>query len=252
MSILRWDPWSEMLSLRETMDRLLEESFGRPGAPTTPGMGRVPLDVRETADEYVIEAAVPGVRPEDVQIQAMGNTLTISGEVKEAPEERRQGQWLVRERRTGRFARTVTLPGPVAADRAEATFEHGVLTVHLPKAEEAKAKAIPIRTGAGTAGGVIEAQSRTQPGTTTTQATQPAPSAAAQRPAVDMDVVGSDGEEVGRVKEVHANDFVVDRRLKRDVTIPFNGISAIQGNRVVLTVPADEVDTHYWGTWQVG
>ncbi|MFO7271596.1 Hsp20/alpha crystallin family protein [Sphaerobacter thermophilus] len=168
MSITRWDPWSEMMSLREAMDQLLRESFVRPATSMlrsgSLGMG-IPLDVRETDDAYIVKATMPGVRPDDVSIQITGNTLQISGETREeyeqsegAEEGRDRGTWLVRERRYGRFERTITLPTDVKADQAQATLEHGVLTLRLPKAEEARARRIPVQSGTGAQ--QIEAQSR--------------------------------------------------------------------------------------------
>ncbi|MDI3341773.1 MAG: Hsp20/alpha crystallin family protein [Sphaerobacter sp.] len=169
MSITRWDPWSEFVSLREAMDQLIRESFIRPAEAIArvSGLGMsIPIDVRDTDDAYIITASMPGVRPEDVNIQVTGETLQISGETREereelkAPEgEARHGTWLVRERRHGRFERTITLPSAVKADAAEAMLENGVLTLRLPKAEGARSRTIPIRTGRTTQS--IEAQART-------------------------------------------------------------------------------------------
>jgi HSP20 family protein len=92
-------------------------------------------------------------------LQVQNNMLQISGEVKQ--EQQEQGhQWVLRERRYGRFQRTLTLPRPVESDQANAEFEHGILTVTLPKAQEARAKSIPIRSGQGSQ--QIEAQAKTQ------------------------------------------------------------------------------------------
>jgi HSP20 family protein len=88
------------------------------------------------------------------------NTLQISGEVKHEQQEQGQGQWLRRERWYGRFQRTLTLPRPVESDQANAEFENGILTVTLPKAQEARAKSIPIRDGR--AAQPIEAQAKSQ------------------------------------------------------------------------------------------
>lgn len=160
MSVRRWDPWSDVISLREAMDTLLHESFGQPQRGGTIGVFGLPLDLRETDNAYVIRAELPGVQPENVQVQVQDNTLQISGEVKQEQQEEGQGQWVLRERRYGRFQRTLTLPRPVQSNQANAEFENGILTVTLPKAEEARAKSIPIRSGQG--GQQIEAQSKTQ------------------------------------------------------------------------------------------
>jgi HSP20 family protein len=160
MSVRRWDPWSDVVSLREAMDNLLRESFVQPQRRGTTRAFSVALDIRETGNEYVIQAELSGVQPEDVHLQVKDNTLQISGEVKQEQQEQGQGQWVLRERRYGRFQRTLTLPMPVQSDQANAEFENGILIVTLPKAQEARAKSIPIRGGQG--GQQIEAQAKTQ------------------------------------------------------------------------------------------
>jgi HSP20 family protein len=152
MAIQRWDPFTEMISLRDAMDSLLQESFIRPGNALADG-GRAagfPLDVRETADEFVVTASLPGIRPEDVQITAHGDTLTISGETK-AEQEKKGEHWHLRERRFGSFRRSLTLSTPIDADKAQSRFEHGVLTLTLPKSEQAKPKQIKVGNGSSKA-----------------------------------------------------------------------------------------------------
>ena len=83
MTIERWDPFREMISLRDAMNSLLGESFVRPGGPpATGGAATLPLDVAETEGEFVIKASLPGIKPEDVNITVHGDTLTIRGESK--------------------------------------------------------------------------------------------------------------------------------------------------------------------------
>jgi HSP20 family protein len=144
MAIERWDPFHEAVSLRDAMSALLQESFVRPGnLAGTSGTTALPLDVSETENEFVVKASVPGLKPEDVQITVQGDTLTIRGESK--AEEQKNGQhWHIRERRLGTFQRSLTLGTPINADRANAQYEHGVLTLTLPKAEEAKPRQIKI------------------------------------------------------------------------------------------------------------
>jgi HSP20 family protein len=143
MAIDRWDPFREAVSLREAMNALLQESFVRPGGfPSPNGLG-LPLDVCETENEFVVKASVPGVKPEDVQITVRGDTLTIRGERK-AEEERKGGHWHLREHSHGLFQRSVTLSTPFDADQVQAHYEHGVLTLTLPKAEAAKPRQIKI------------------------------------------------------------------------------------------------------------
>jgi HSP20 family protein len=134
------------MSLRDAMDRLFEESFVRPsrrGEETrTRRYLRLPLDVYTTPDEIVIEASLPGLTPEEVDITVDGDRLTIKGELRPPLE---NVDYLFKERPYGAFSRTLTLNVPVEADRAEAVFENGVLTLTLPKAEETKPKAIEVK-----------------------------------------------------------------------------------------------------------
>ncbi len=145
MALARWDPFREMISLREAMDRLFEESFVRPPlAPLRTG-GTLAVDVRETDDAFIINASVPGLKPEDLNINVVGDTVTISGEIKEETKEE-EANYIYRERRFGSFTRTVTLPTSLNPDKAEAVIENGVLTLTIPKAEAAKPKAIKVKT----------------------------------------------------------------------------------------------------------
>ena len=147
MSIVRWEPFSDLMSLREAMDRLFEESFVRPGNRmlAADGSYELALDMFETDNEVIITASLPGVKPEDVDISITGDTLTIKGETKfETKIEK--ANYLRQERRYGAFTRTIALPMPVQADKAEAKFKDGVLTLSIPKAEEAKPKTIKVKT----------------------------------------------------------------------------------------------------------
>jgi len=144
--IVRWEPFRELVSLREAMDRLFEESFVRPGgrrlAPA--GMETPAVDVYQTDDAVVVKSAIPGIKPEDIDISITGDTLTIRGETR-VEEEVNEENYIRRERRYGSFCRSLALPLPVVTDKAEAEFENGVLTLTLPKAEEVKPKAIKIK-----------------------------------------------------------------------------------------------------------
>ena len=147
MSIVRWEPFSDLMSLREAMDRLFEESFVRPGgrAMSAYGAGDLALDMYETDDDVVLTAALPGVKPEDVEISITGDTLTIKGEMKTETKQEK-GNYLRQERRFGAFARTIQIPVPVKAEGADAKFKDGVLTLSIPKAEEAKPRTIKVHT----------------------------------------------------------------------------------------------------------
>lgn len=141
----RPSPVGELLSLRQAMDRLFEDSFVRPlswGSSTFEGAG-LPVDVSMTSDELVVEAQLPGIKPEDVDITVENGTLAIRAEMASEREEGR-GDYLVREIRRGTVSRTIGLPNGLQADRAEATFDNGVLTLRIPKAEEVKPRQIRI------------------------------------------------------------------------------------------------------------
>jgi len=145
-NIVRWEPFRELVSLREAMDRLFEESFVRPGggrlAPA--GMEVPAVDMYQTDDAVVVKSAIPGIKPEDIDISITGDTLTIKGETR-VEEEVNEENYIRRERRYGSFCRSLALPLPVVTEKAEAEFENGVLTLTLPKAEEVKPKAIKIK-----------------------------------------------------------------------------------------------------------
>src|SRR3954470_16311324 len=144
MAIERWDPFREAISLRDAMNSLLQESFVRPGGmPAQSGHAPLPLDVSETEDAFVVKASLPGVKPEDVEITVHGDTLTIRGESK-GEEEKKGEHWHLRERRYGSCQRSVALATPVNSDQAQAHYEHGVLTLTLPKSEAAKPRQIKV------------------------------------------------------------------------------------------------------------
>jgi len=146
MAIERWDPFSEAVSLRDAVNTLFQDSFVRPrgfAGAAGAGVGTFPIDVRETENDYVIHASLPGIKPDDVQITVHGDTLTIRGELKDE-EEKKGEHWHIHERRSGVFQRSLSLGAPVSSDKAEASFEHGVLTLTLPKADEAKPRQIRI------------------------------------------------------------------------------------------------------------
>ena len=151
MSLMRrTSPFGELLSLRQAMDRLFEDSFVRPrafaGGDAEQGL---PLDIRMSENELVLTAALPGVKPEDVDISVTGDTLTITGKTQDEKREEQEG-YLYQEIRRGTFTRSVTLPSDLKLDEAAARFENGMLTLTIPKAEEAKPRQIRINaTGDG-------------------------------------------------------------------------------------------------------
>lgn len=146
MTIERWDPFREMVSLRDAVNSLLQESFVQPTA-ARPERGtaayKLPLDVSERENDFMVMASLPGIKPEDVQTTIFGDTLTIRGESK-ADAEHKDQNWLLLERRSGSFQRSVSLGTQINAEKASAQFENGVLTLTLPKSEQARPKQIRI------------------------------------------------------------------------------------------------------------
>lgn len=143
--VRRPSPFGELLSLRQAMDRLFEDSFVRPRPWTGigPAGDGLALDAYSTDDALVIKAALPGVRPEDVDITVSGGNLTIAG-TWQAERDEGEGDYLVREMRRGSVSRTVGLPDGLEPDKASASFENGVLSLRIPKAEDVKPRQIRI------------------------------------------------------------------------------------------------------------
>jgi len=138
----------DAMTLREAIDRLFEDSFVGPywGRRRTDG-GRawtLPVDVYTTRDDIVVQCAIPGVNPDDVDITIEGDTVTIKGNL---PQPMENVNYIFQERPTGEFVRTLTLNVPIQADKAEAHFNNGLLALTLPKAEETKPRQIKVQPG---------------------------------------------------------------------------------------------------------
>jgi HSP20 family protein len=147
-NLTRWDPYQDMLSLREAMNQLLEESFVRPTLARSNGGSFTPaLDVSETAEAYIVEAAVPGLKAENLDVTLENGVLSIKGEVKQETEEQKRNFHRI-ERRFGSFVRTIGLPTAVKADAINATLTDGVLRLEIPKAEEVKPRKISVAVNA--------------------------------------------------------------------------------------------------------
>ena len=147
MTMMRWEPFSNMMSLRNAMDRLFEDSFVHPyrfWPEIGSGELSLELDMYQTDKDVVIKTAIPGLKPEEVDISITGDVLTIKGEHKEEQEVKEEN-YLRKERRYGTFRRSLQMPVAVKSDKAEAMFENGVLTLTLPKAEEVKPKQIKVK-----------------------------------------------------------------------------------------------------------
>jgi HSP20 family protein len=141
----RWDPFREAVTLREAMDRLFEDSYTPASRrdQAAAQVWRLPLDAYVTAEEIIVLANMPGVKPEAVEITIEGDTLTIRGE-RPAPIE--NVNYVMQERSFGKFQRTLNINIPVDANRAEARYDNGLLTLVIPKAEAAKPKVIQVAT----------------------------------------------------------------------------------------------------------
>jgi HSP20 family protein len=142
--VRRPSPIRDILTVRQAMDRFFDDDF-RPfqwlsGGYTGPAL---PLDVTTDADSVTIEAALPGIKPDDVDITVENSTVTISGKT---AEERTadEGSYVLQEIRRGNFSRTVALPSGLEPDKARATFENGILRLEIPKAEQLKPRQIKI------------------------------------------------------------------------------------------------------------
>ena len=151
-SIIRWAPFRERMSLRQAMDKLFEDSFVTPSRLLSGfGLdGASPINMYHTDNDVVVKVALPGIKTEEVDITITGETLSIKGESK-AREEVKREDYLYQEHRYGTFSRSVTLPGELDTDKAEATFEDGILILIIPKSEQVKPKQIKVK-----AKGVVE------------------------------------------------------------------------------------------------
>jgi HSP20 family protein len=152
----RWDPSADFSVIRNVMDRFFDQPAVRRQFRVGEDLGpsALSVDVVETGDTYVIKAAVPGVDPNDVEISVEEDVLTIRGEFTKQ-EESSEENYLRREIRFGSFQRQLRLPPTVEPEKAQATFENGLLKLSIPKKPEARARSIKI-----TPNGVIEGVSQ--------------------------------------------------------------------------------------------
>jgi len=158
----RWDPWTDLFTLQNEVQRLLNGSWGTgvgaaAAVESTPRLAAVslPLDIRQTDQAFVIEASVPGFRPDQVEVTVEHGILTIQGQ--RPAEEPPEGVYLRRERGLRAFFRQLTLPGDVREDGIAASFEHGVLTISVPRVESAQPRRIQVQSAAALpTGGVVD------------------------------------------------------------------------------------------------
>lgn len=152
MTLIRWEPTQELNSLQSEVNRLFNAFFDAPvGGNGTSARRWVPaMDLAETEGHFVLRADLPGVREQDVSIELENGVLTLSGERKTEHEDRTKGHYRV-ERAFGTFSRSLTLPDGVDPDAVEASFEHGVLEVRIPKPERRRPRKVAISSAGGDA-----------------------------------------------------------------------------------------------------
>jgi len=142
MSMMRWEPFPELMSLRQAMDRIMEDSFTRPGRQAE---GLAPaVDMFQTPAEVIVKIAVPGVKAEHLDVHIAGDGLTVKG-VRTEHQNIKREDYYYQEQRYGAFTRYINLPAGLAGDKAEANLEDGVLTLTIPKSEEVRPKTIKVK-----------------------------------------------------------------------------------------------------------
>ena len=145
MVISRWDPFRDLMSIQNELNRLFGRTYG--GAEESAGTGAAwlpPLDVYETTDRFVVNVELPGVDPDSVEVSVEDSTLIVRGE-RHFYRDVAEDAFHRVERRYGPFARTLSLPQTADANAIEASFDRGVLTIEVPKAEAAKPKKITVK-----------------------------------------------------------------------------------------------------------
>jgi hypothetical protein len=164
--------------------------------------------------------------------------------------EQRQGNYIYRERRGGSFYRQVRLPQPVESDKVQAYLEHGELRLELPRSTQAATRRVQIQSPRQNYGAM---ESGTQRASGPGQPAVAAPasqtgSGSATQVRGGQEVFGSDNRGLGKVKEVRANEFLLDRPMQRDLWVPFRAVQNIEGDRVILNVKALDVDNQDWSS----
>jgi len=143
--ILGFDPFVELNAYRDALRQLVEGGWFMPRdlLPSAVAAVVIPIDMMDTGPEIIVQTNLPGVKPEEVSVTVVGNTLTIKGTTQQQ-EEFQGASYLRRERRSASFTRSVSLPVSVDAEHGEAKFQNGVLTLTLPKAEAVRPKTIKV------------------------------------------------------------------------------------------------------------
>ena len=151
--VQRWDPFGDLRQIQDTMDRMWRRVGTTPrNSSDSPDIEAwaVPLDVTQKGDKTVIRASMPGVSPEDIQVAIEDNVLTIRGQTAKEHQEEDE-TYLMRERRTGSFHRALRLPDSVDPDGVDPRYEHGILTITVPKAEAKRARKLQVQVGSQSA-----------------------------------------------------------------------------------------------------
>ena len=159
MAVARWNPWNDLFDLHNQVDQLFQ-TLAEPSRTSDGGQTDfigLPVDIRQTDGEFVIEASVPGLEPDQVEVTFDDGVLTIRGH-RSTESQKKEGQYVRRERRQASVYRQIGLPAEVRADDIKATFQHGVLSVVVPRARKAEPKRIPVSDGAGGAQRIVEHQ----------------------------------------------------------------------------------------------
>ena len=144
MTMQRFDPFAEIRRMDAAFNRLWNTGARAPEVDG--GRWDVAMDVVQDGDDLIVRASLPGVEPDDIQVTLEDGLLTIEGETGAETEEQK-GEYLLRERRFGRFHRALRLPNSVDAGSAEPSYANGVLTITVPKQEAKKARRLAIKTG---------------------------------------------------------------------------------------------------------
>jgi HSP20 family protein len=145
MSLIRWDPFDDLASLRESMEKLFEEFYTRrpERGGRTPVVWQPAIEAYETDGDVVIRAELPGIDPKQVEISVTEDTLTLKGEARTEHEEKKRNYYR-RELRYGAFVRSIALPSGAQGDKASASYRNGILEIKVPKSERAKPKTVKV------------------------------------------------------------------------------------------------------------
>ncbi len=146
----RWYPFNDLRQMQNTMDRMRRRAGSRSnGSEESPDIETwaVPLDVLRKGDDTIVRASMPGVSPEDIRVSIEDNVLTIKAHASQEFQDE-DGDYLMRERRSGSFHRALRLPDSVDPDKVRPHFQHGVLSITVPKAEAKRARQLEVKVGA--------------------------------------------------------------------------------------------------------